>query len=152
MIRRVLRLAAISLLPALFLAFAVHAQTGPQKLSAINLNAGIHNILAEVARTPDEHSIGLMFRQSLGANEGMLFVFEQPSEQCFWMKNTLIPLSVAFVADDGAIVNIEHMKPQTLDSHCSRKEVRYVLEMNEGWFARRGIKPGAKLTGAPFGS
>src|SRR5947199_10828039 len=114
MIRRALRLAASALAPALFLAFVAHAQAGPQKLSAIKLNAGIHNILAEVARTPDERSIGLMFRQSLGANEGMLFVFEQPSEQCFWMKNTLIPLSVAFVADDGAIVNIEHMKPQNL--------------------------------------
>jgi uncharacterized protein len=152
MIRRALRLAAAAVLPALFLALGAHAQTGPQKLAAIKLNAGIHNILAEVARTPDERSTGLMFRPSLGANDGMLFVFEQPGQQCFWMKNTLIPLSVAFVADDGAIVNIEHMKPQTLDSHCSAKEVRYVLEMNEGWFARRGIKPGAKLTGAPFGS
>jgi uncharacterized protein len=152
MIRRALRLATAALLPAFFLAFGAHAQTGPQKLAAIKLNAGIHNILAEVARTPDERSTGLMFRPSLGANDGMLFVFEQPGQQCFWMKNTLIPLSVAFVADDGAIVNIEHMKPQTLDSHCSAKEVRYVLEMNEGWFARRGIKPGAKLTGAPFGS
>jgi hypothetical protein len=152
MIRRALRLAATSLLPALFFAFAAHAQSGPQKLSAVKLNAGIHNIVAEVARTPDERSTGLMFRPSLAANEGMLFVFEQPGQQCFWMKNTLIPLSVAFVTDDGAIVNIEHMKPQTLDSHCSTKAVRYVLEMNEGWFARRGIKPGAKLTGAPFGS
>ena len=151
MIRRALRLAA-SLLPALFLALGAQAQTGPQKLPAIKLNAGIHNIVAEVARTPDERSTGLMFRSSMGANEGMLFVFEQPGQQCFWMKNTLIPLSVAFVADDGAIVNIEQMKPQTLDSHCSAKEVRYVLEMNEGWFARRGIKPGAKLTGAPFGN
>jgi len=151
MIRRALRLAA-SLLPALLLGFAAHAQTGPQKLPAIQFNAGIHNIVAEVARTPGERSTGLMFRPSLGANEGMLFVFEQPGQQCFWMKNTLIPLSVAFVADDGAIVNIEHMKPQTLDSHCSTREVRYVLEMNEGWFSRRGIKPGAKLTGAPFGN
>ncbi|HUP09072.1 MAG TPA: DUF192 domain-containing protein [Caldimonas sp.] len=151
MIRRALRLAA-SLLPALFVALAAQAQSGPQKLPAIKLNAGIHNIVAEVARTPDERSTGLMFRPSMGANEGMLFVFEQPGQQCFWMKNTLIPLSVAFVADDGAIVNIEQMKPQTLDSHCSAREVRYVLEMNEGWFARRGIKPGAKLTGAPFGN
>jgi len=151
MIRRALRLVAASLWPALFLASGAAAQTGPQKLPAIKLNAGIHNIVAEVARTPDERSTGLMFRPSLGANEGMLFVFEQPGQQCFWMKNTLIPLSVAFVADDGAIVNIEQMKPQTLDSHCSTKAVRYVLEMNEGWFARRGIRPGAKLTGAPFG-
>jgi len=152
MVRRALRSLAASLLSSLLFVSGAQAQTGPQKLPAIQINAGIHNIVAEVARTPDERSTGLMFRPSLGANEGMLFVFEQPAQQCFWMKNTLIPLSVAFVADDGAIVNIEHMKPQTLDSHCSTKAVRYVLEMNEGWFARRGIKPGAKLTGAPFGS
>jgi uncharacterized membrane protein (UPF0127 family) len=66
------------------------------------------------------------------------------------MKNTLLPLTVAFVADDGTIVNIDDMKPQTLDSHCSAKPVRYVLEMNQGWFAKRGIKAGTKLTGQPF--
>src|SRR5689334_19875478 len=148
---RVLR-PALATAFALLLAALTHAQTGPQKLPAIRLNAGIHNIVAEVARTPDERSTGLMFREALGTNEGMLFVFEHPEQQCFWMKNTLIPLSVAFVADDGAIVNIEHMKPRTLDSHCSARPVRYVLEMSEGWFAKRGIKPGAKLTGVPFGS
>ena len=128
------------------------AQTGPQKLPAIRLNAGIHNIQAELAQTPDERSTGLMFRTTVGTNEGMLFAFEQPGQQCFWMKNTLLPLSVAFVADDGAIVNIDDMKPQTLDSHCSTKPVRFVLEMNRGWFAKRGIKAGARLRGAPFGN
>ncbi len=127
------------------------AQSGPQKLPSIRLNAGIHNIQAEVARTPDEHAIGLMFRTEMAANNGMLFAFEQPSQQCFWMKNTLIPLAVAFVGDDGTVVNIDEMKPQTLDSHCSTKPVRFVLEMNAGWFAKRGIKPGARLRGAPFG-
>ncbi|HJV95162.1 MAG TPA: DUF192 domain-containing protein [Albitalea sp.] len=128
------------------------AQDGPQKLAAIRLNAGIHNITAELARTPDEHAIGLMFRKSMGVNEGMLFAFDEPATQCFWMKNTLLPLSIAFLADDGSVVNIEDMKAQTLDSHCSRKEVRFALEMNQGWFAKRGIKAGAKLQGAPFGS
>ena len=128
------------------------AQTGPQKLPSIQLNAGIHNIRAEIAQSPDEHSIGLMFRTAMGTNEGMLFAFEQPAQQCFWMKNTLLPLSVAFVSDDGSIVNIDAMKPQTLDSHCSAKPVRFVLEMNEGWFAKRGIKPGTRLRGAPFGN
>jgi uncharacterized protein len=84
------------------------------------------------------------------ANEGMLFVFESPSQQCFWMKNTLLPLSVAFVEEDGTIANIDEMLPQTLESHCSTKPVRFVLEMNKGWFAKRGIKPGTRLTGAPF--
>jgi uncharacterized membrane protein (UPF0127 family) len=82
--------------------------------------------------------------------EGMLFVFEEPSLQCFWMKNTLLPLTAAFVADDGTIVNLADMKPQTTNSHCSTKPVRYVLEMNQGWFAKKGIKAGARLAGAPF--
>ena len=127
------------------------AQNAPQKLPSIRLNAGIHNISAEVASTPSQREIGLMARPSMGANEGMLFAFEQPGQQCFWMKNTLIPLSIAFLADDGRIVNIDSMKPQTLESHCSAAPVRFVLEMNEGWFAKRGIKPGTKLRGAPFG-
>ena len=80
----------------------------------------------------------------------MLFVFAQPRQQCFWMKNTLLPLTAAFVADDGTIVNLADMKPQSTDSHCSTKPVRYVLEMNQGWFAQRGIRAGAKLDGAPF--
>ena len=126
------------------------AQDGPQKLPAIRLTAGVHLIQAEVAQTPDERSTGLMFRTAMGANEGMLFAFEQASTQCFWMKNTLLPLSIAFVADDGSVVNIDEMKPQTLDSHCSTRPVRFVLEMNQGWFAKRGVKAGAKLQGAPF--
>ena len=137
---------------ALLACAAATAQTGPQKLPSIRLNAGIHNIEAEVAQSPDERSIGLMFRKEMGANQGMLFTFEQPAQQCFWMKNTLLPLSIAFITDDGSIVNIEHMKPQTLESHCSTKPVRFVLEMNEGWFDKRGIKPGTKLRGTPFGS
>ncbi len=141
-------------LAALALTFAAiaAAQEGPQKLSQVRLNAGIHNIMAEFATTPEQREIGLMFRTALGPNEGMLFAFEQAGQQCFWMKNTLIPLAVAFVADDGSIVNIDSMKPQTLDGHCSTAPVRYVLEMNEGWFAKRGIKPGNKLRGAPFGN
>jgi uncharacterized protein len=129
---------------------AAAAQEGPQKLAAIKLSAGMHAINAEVAKTPQEHTIGLMFRKTMPVNDGMLFVFERPGQQCFWMKNTLLPLSVAFVADDGSITNIEAMKPQTLDSHCSTKEVRYVLEMNDGWFAKHGIKAGMKLQGEPF--
>jgi uncharacterized membrane protein (UPF0127 family) len=141
---------AVSIL-TLCLAGLAAAQSGPQKLPSIRLNAGIHNIDAELAQTPDERSTGLMFRTAMGTNQGMLFAFEQAGQQCFWMKNTLLPLSVAFVADDGSIVNVDDMKPQTLDSHCSTKPVRFVLEMNQGWFAKRGIKPGTRLQGAPFG-
>jgi hypothetical protein len=131
------------------LAVATFAQGAPQALPKIRLNAGIHNIDAQLAQTPEQREIGLMFRPSMPANEGMLFTFERPAQQCFWMKNTLIPLDIAFVDDAGAIVNIERMKAQTLDSHCSEKPVRYVLEMNDGWFAKRGIKPGFKLKGLP---
>jgi uncharacterized membrane protein (UPF0127 family) len=134
----------------LLLGAPVAAQDVQPRLPGVALTAGMYIIQAEVAQSPAQRSIGLMNRSSMGTNEGMLFVFEVPGEQCFWMKNTLLPLSIAFLADDGTVVNIEDMKPQTTDSHCSRKEVRYALEMNQGWFARRGIKPGAKLGGTPF--
>jgi uncharacterized membrane protein (UPF0127 family) len=126
------------------------AQERAQHLPSITLNAGMHIIKAEIALTPQEHEIGLMYRNSMPANEGMLFAFDRPGQQCFWMKNTLLPLAVAFVADDGTIVNLDEMKPQTLDPHCSTKEVRFVLEMNKGWFTKRGIKAGDKLRGRPF--
>ncbi|MDM4765737.1 DUF192 domain-containing protein [Pelomonas sp. SE-A7] len=126
------------------------AQDHAQQLPSIQLGAGMHLIQAEVAQTDEQRAIGLMHRPSMPANNGMLFIFDQPQPQCFWMKNTLLPLSIAFIADDGTVVNIEEMKPQTLDSHCSLKPVRYALEMNTGWFAKKGIKPGSKLRGKPW--
>jgi uncharacterized protein len=129
------------------------AQDEPQlKLQRIKLSAGMHQIDTQLAQTPEQRQTGLMWRKDMPQHEGMLFIFEQPSQQCFWMKNTLLPLTAAFVADDGTIVNLEDMKPQTTDPHCSTKPVRYVLEMNKGWFAKKGIKAGSKLSGAPFGS
>ena len=125
-------------------------QGAPQDLPAITLQAGMHNIRAAVAQTPEQRQTGLMFRREMAQHEGMLFVFEQASPQCFWMKNTLLPLSIAFLADDGTVVNIADMKPQALDSHCSARPVRLVLEMNQGWFAKRGIKAGSKISGPPF--
>ena len=127
------------------------AQEGPQMdLQRVKLTAGMNLIDAQVALTPQQRQIGLMLRKEMPQHEGMLFVFEQPSQQCFWMKNTLLPLTAAFVADDGTIVNLANMRPQTTDSHCSEKPVRYVLEMNRGWFDKKGIKAGSKLVGAPF--
>ena len=140
-------------LAALLLAiacFAARAQGVPQDLPAITLNAGMHNIRAAVAVTPDQLHTGLMFRRQMAQHEGMLFVYDELERRCFWMKNTLLPLSIAFVADDGTVVNIDEMKPQTLDSHCSDKPVRFVLEMNQGWFAKRGVKTGTRLTGELF--
>jgi uncharacterized protein len=122
----------------------------PQRLQAITLTAGMHNIRAELALTPDQRQKGLMYRRDLGTHEGMLFVFEAPSPQCFWMKNTPTPLTIAFLDDDGSIVNLADMKPFDEASHCSAKPVRFVLEMNQGWFAKRGLKPGFKLGGPPF--
>lgn len=127
------------------------AQESPQlQLPRVTLSAGMHLINAQVAATPQQRAVGLMFRKEMPANEGMLFAFEQAAEQCFWMKNTLLPLTAAFVADDGTIVNLADMQPQSLVSHCSTKPVRFVLEMNQGWFDKRGLKAGSRLGGPPF--
>ncbi|WP_291214077.1 DUF192 domain-containing protein [Hydrogenophaga sp.] len=134
-----------------FATSTVWAQESPQlQLPRVTLSAGMHLINAQVASTPQERAIGLMFRKEMPVNEGMLFAFEQASEQCFWMKNTLLPLTAAFVADDGSIVNLADMQPQSLESHCSTRPVRFVLEMNKGWFDKRGLKAGSKLSGPPF--
>ena len=134
-----------------FATSTVWAQESPQlQLPRVTLSAGMHLINAQVASTPQQRAIGLMFRKEMPVNEGMLFAFEQASEQCFWMKNTLLPLTAAFVADDGSIVNLADMQPQSLESHCSTRPVRFVLEMNKGWFDKRGLKAGSKLSGPPF--
>ena len=130
---------------------SIQAQEVPQmNLQRTRLSAGMYVIDAQVALTSDERQIGLMQRKDMPQHEGMMFVFEQAAQQCFWMKNTLLPLTAAFVADDGTIVNLADMKPQTIESHCSTQPVRYVLEMNKGWFAKKGIKPGSKLRGPLF--
>ena len=127
------------------------AQGEPQsRLARIKLGAGMHLIDTQLAQTPEQRQIGLMWRKDLPQNEGMLFVFEQPSVQCFWMRNTLTALTAAFLEDDGTIVNLEDMKPQSDDSLCSTKPVRFVLEMNQGWFKKRGMQAGFKLTGPAF--
>lgn len=115
----------------------------------IKLNAGIHVITAEIAADRTAITRGLMFRERLAPNHGMLFVHGDKVAACMWMRNTLIPLSVAFIEDDGSIVNIEDMQPQSDQSHCALKPVRYVLEMEQGWFAKRGMKSGSKIGGLP---
>ena len=116
-------------------------------MPVMELSAGFHRIEAEVAASDQNRQVGLMNRQAMPQQRGMLFVFTQPNTHCMWMRNTLIPLSVAFIDDEGYIINIEDMKPQTEDNHCARQPARYALEMNLGWFAQRGIKPGVKLGG-----
>lgn len=131
-------------------AWAQDKNTPQTNLPRIQLSQGLHLIDAQVALTPEQRQIGLMFRQNMPANEGMIFVFEEPHTQCFWMKNTPLPLTAAFVADNGLIVNLADMKPQSTKSHCSAKPVRFVLEMNQGWFSKKGIKAGSKLSGSIF--
>ena len=113
-------------------------------------DGGHESFAVEVADDAAERAQGLMFRTELSPASGMLFVYEGPRHPQFWMKNTLIPLTAAFVADDGTIVNLADMKPLDESSHCSAEPVRYVLEMNQGWFEQRHLKAGAKLRGKPF--
>ena len=120
-----------------------------QRLPTTQLTAGIHLITAEIAATDPARTRGLMFRQSLPTNHGMLFIFDYKAVHCMWMRNTLIPLSVAFVEDDGSIVNIEDMQPHDERSHCAKKPVRYALEMTQGWFSQKGVLPGMKLGRLP---
>jgi uncharacterized membrane protein (UPF0127 family) len=135
-------------LAAPMLGWAQEPQTDLQRTV---IQAGMFQINAQIAQTPQQRQIGLMFRKEMPAHEGMLFVFEEPQKQCFWMKNTLLPLTAAFVDDEGVIVNTADMQPQSTDSHCSDKPVRFVLEMNQGWFAKKKIGKGYKLKSAVFG-
>ncbi|HQR23081.1 MAG TPA: DUF192 domain-containing protein [Burkholderiaceae bacterium] len=132
------------------LAAAVAAQTGPQPtLPTARLTAGMHVITAELATTAQSRSTGMMFREKVAPNHGMLFVFDYKGQQCFWMRNTLLPLSIAFIDDDGTILQIADMAPKSDALHCSQKPVRYALEMEQGWFARKGAAAGSKLGGLP---
>ena len=126
-------------------AIAVRAQQPP--LPVVELGAGLYRIHAELADRDETRTIGLMQRTSLAPSSGMLFLFDTSAEHCMWMKNTLLPLSVAFVDEHGTIVNIEDMQPQTEDSHCAARPARFALEMAQGWFARRGIRAGTRLRG-----
>jgi uncharacterized membrane protein (UPF0127 family) len=133
---------------AIFVSNIGHAQQG-QKFPVISLNAGINVIKAEVASSEAQREQGLMHREKLGPNEGMVFLFSAPQPVCMWMRNTLIPLSVAFIDQSGKIVNIEEMKEQTDDTHCARAKVPYALEMSSGWFAQKSIRPGMHIDGLP---
>ncbi len=135
-----------------FLSLAPPARAQWTALPQTTLQAGMQLIHAELATTPDQRETGLMYRRELSGNHGMLFIFSDDQPVCMWMKNTLIPLSVAFLDDQGRITNIADMKPQTLDSHCAVQNVRFALEMPLGWFAQRGLQPGFQLRGEPFGT
>jgi len=136
----------ISLLSPLLVALPLAAAAQPA-LPVVELSAGMHRIRAEVAADYGSRMTGLMHRRSMPQNAGMLFIFDENTVHCMWMKNTLIPLSVAFLDEEGAIINIADMQPHSEQSHCAARPARYALEMNRGWFESRGIKPGVRLGG-----
>lgn len=117
------------------------------QLPKIELTAGFHRIEAEVAADQPTRMTGLMNRPNMPANRGMLFVFPRAERHCMWMRNTLLPLSVAFLDDEGRILNVEDMQPQTEDNHCALRPARFALEMNLGWFSAKGLKPGVRIGG-----
>lgn len=119
------------------------------KLRTIPVKVGAHALRVEVADSDESRSRGLMFRQAMGRNDGMLFIFEDPGYHSMWMQNTYIPLSVAFIDADGRILNILDMQPKTQDTHTAAGPARYAIETNLGWFAEKKIKPGDKVTGLP---
>jgi len=127
----------------LWLAAATQAQQLPEIALAVNG----HKLTAEVAHTDPARAQGLKNRRMLPENRGMLFVFTATAHHAMWMMNTYIPLSVAFIDERGVIINIEDMKPHTQDTHPAAKPAKYALEMNQGWFGKRGIKPGATVDG-----
>jgi uncharacterized protein len=129
--------------------FAACGAYALEKFQSSQVKVGNHPLKVELALTEPQREQGLMFREKLGANDGMLFVFDSPEYQSMWMKNTLIPLSVAFLAPDGTILNVEDMQPQTLDPHMSAGPCLYAIETNKGWFASHGLKAGDKATGLP---
>jgi uncharacterized membrane protein (UPF0127 family) len=111
----------------------------------VSLEAGKHRIKAEVAADEQTRQVGLMYRSHLPSGQGMLFVYPSSLRICMWMRNTLIPLSVAFLDEEGRILNIEDMTPLSEESHCSVKPARHALEMNQGWFAGHGVKAGDRI-------
>ncbi len=131
----------------IFVSLMTLGQTAEARDHRVSLQINGHAIRAEVARTPDERAQGLMNRRHMGKNDGMLFVFEQAQPVSMWMKNTLLPLSVAFIDEQGRIINIAEMLPETLDSHSSLAPAKYALEMNAGWFDQHGILAGKLVEG-----
>ncbi|HEX2545214.1 MAG TPA: DUF192 domain-containing protein [Ramlibacter sp.] len=119
-------------------------------LPRVQLTAGEHPIEVYVARSQEERAQGLMFRRDMPENEGMLFMCDRSAVQKFWMKDTPLPLSIAFLADDGTIVKIADLQPNCLEGESSEQPVRFVLEVNQGWFDQRGITPGTRVAGPVF--
>ena len=138
-----IRLAALALTSSTLLASTAPAHA----FGSMELTLGMYRIQTEVASTDPDRQRGLMFRKDMPESRGMLFVFPMRAQHCMWMKNTLLPLSVAFLDEEGRIINIEDMAPQTETNHCASQPARYALEMNRGWFKQRGFGAGTRLGG-----
>ena len=136
----------IALMVSMLLAGVPGWAQQPQ-LPLFELLAGMHRIEAEVAATSESRQIGMMRRTTMPPQRGMLFVFPELAKHCMWMRNTLLPLSVAFLDEKGRIINIEDMQPRTEVNHCATQPARYALEMNLGWFRSRGLDAGFAITG-----
>ena len=132
----------------LFIAAALPAAADVSPRTTV-LKVGAHRLKVEVVQSDEQRARGLMFRKKLGADDGMLFIFDEPAYHAMWMRNTLIPLSVAFVDAGGTILNILDMEPQTEDSHMAAGPAIYAIETNQGWFARKKVKAGDRVTGLP---
>jgi uncharacterized protein len=113
------------------------------KITFVNKDGEEIDLFVEVVDTPEERGRGLMFRQSMPENQGMLFVFEQEGQYSFYMRDTPLPLSIAFIEGEGDIIEIEDMQPLTEDLHSPDEPYLYAVEVNQGWFARNGITAGA---------
>lgn len=135
------------IVPIALLALSHAAAAQQAQLPMTELSAGMYRIEAEVAATPETRQIGLMRRTLMPPQRGMLFIFPEQAQHCMWMRNTLLPLSVAFLDDAGRIINIEDMQPRTEDNHCAARPARYALEMNLGWFRGRNLQPGFAISG-----
>ena len=148
MICRMFALLSATLFAAAFAITASAAQTVVE-LPTVPLTINGNKLTAEVAKTAEQQMTGLMYRFSLKPDHGMVFVFDRSEQRAFWMKNTYIPLSIAFVTADGRILNIEDMAPRDESSHFSAGPAMYAIEMRKGWFAERGIKAGDRVSGLP---
>ncbi|MDP9158415.1 MAG: DUF192 domain-containing protein [Pseudomonadota bacterium] len=150
LVRRALVMVAMPLI-----SLGAHAQQMPPGAKQpgdfphTKLIAGMYVIDAAIASSDADREQGLMYRTKLAPNEGMLFVFNERAVHCFWMKNTLIPLSIAFIREDGTVTDIDEMQAETENNHCPRNNGVYALEMSKGWFTAKGIKPGMKIEGLP---
>ncbi len=140
---------------ALFCSLTAFAQPLPPPIKPadafpkVQLMIGMNVINASVAANEADREQGLMYRKSLAPNEGMLFVFDENAGHCFWMKNTVIPLSIAFIRQDGTITDLDEMEAETTNNHCPTNNGVYALEMSKGWFTAHGIKPGMQISGLP---